>query len=301
LVDPNAKPATALVTDPDTGQGIEVHPMFPSIALDHKSGNLYAVWIDARFSNFQYNGIAYSMSADGGFTWSKPIQVNQTPNSVAPADRQAWNPTVAVSANGTVAVSYYDFRNNTPAPGALTDYWLATAPAAATNPSNWSEVRLTDTSFNLEQAPTRFNGAFFLGDYEGLAAAGNDFVGVWGMPDGSANAQESIFFRRVFSNDTHTLAPTTTPTLLVTSTPLDSSSSAVTDAVSRWLPGSRATFEGTGCQFLSFSALPPSGPSHANLPPADALQRLWRARTAAADQLFANLVDDLALPGVSLT
>ena len=31
-------------TDPDTGQGIEAHPMFPSLAVDRHSGNLYAVW-----------------------------------------------------------------------------------------------------------------------------------------------------------------------------------------------------------------------------------------------------------------
>jgi hypothetical protein len=64
-------------------------------------------------------------------------------------------------------------------------------------------VRLTDTSFNLEQAPSRtsigFAGSYFLGDYEGLAAAGNDFVAVWGMPDGSGTGQESIFFRRINS------------------------------------------------------------------------------------------------------
>jgi hypothetical protein len=87
----------------------------------------------------------------------------------------------------------------------LTDYWLAvchpSASAPATKPANWSEVRLTDTSFNLEQAPSRtsFGSNFFLGDYEGLAAAGNDFVAVWGMPDGSAAEQESIFFRRAIS------------------------------------------------------------------------------------------------------
>jgi len=161
------------------------------------------VWIDARFSNFQYNGIALSMSPDGGSTWSKPIQVNQTPNTIPPIDRQAFNPAVAVAADGTVAVTYYDFRNNTGAGGALTDYWMAfcrpSASAPATNPANWGEVRLTNSSFNLEQAPPRFAGDFFLGDYEGLAAAGNDFVAVWGMPNGSATGQESIFFRREFS------------------------------------------------------------------------------------------------------
>jgi hypothetical protein len=199
LIDRNSNPPNATVTDPDTGQGVEAHPMFASVAVDRTSGALYAVWIDARFSNFQYNSIALSMSTDGGFTWSNPIQVNQTPNTVPPLDRQAWNPTVAVAADGTVAVSYYDFRNNTAAPGALTDYWLAfehpSAIAPATNPANWSEVRLTDTSFNLEQAATRFNGDFWLGDYEGLAAAGNDFAAVWAMPDGSSTGKESIFFR----------------------------------------------------------------------------------------------------------
>jgi hypothetical protein len=202
-------PPTSLVTDPDTGQLMDTHPMFDSIAVDRNNGKLYAVWIDARFSSFQYNSIALSMSADGGFTWSTPIQVNQTPNTVPAIDRQAWNPAVAVAADGTVAVSYYDFRNNTPDPGALTDYWLAycrpSASAPATNPANWSEVRLTNTSFNLEQAPSRtsvgFKSNFFLGDYEGLASAGNDFVAVWGMPNGTSTNQESIYFRRVFSGD----------------------------------------------------------------------------------------------------
>jgi hypothetical protein len=200
-IDPITNPPFAPITDPDTGHTVMAQPMFPSVGVDRTTGNLYAVWIDGRFSDFQYNSIALSMSSDGGLTWSAPIQVNQTPNTVPPADRQAWNPSLAVAADGTVAVTYYDFRNNTPAPGCLTDYWLAfchpSASAPAANPANWSEVRLTNTSFDLEQAPTFGSGAYWLGEYEGLAAAGNDFVAVWGMPDGSATPEESVFFRRV--------------------------------------------------------------------------------------------------------
>src|SRR5262249_25145102 len=62
LADPSVHPPNTLLTDPDTGQGVEAHPVFPSIAVDRACGNLYAVWIDARFSNFQYNSIALSMS-----------------------------------------------------------------------------------------------------------------------------------------------------------------------------------------------------------------------------------------------
>jgi hypothetical protein len=206
-IDPITNPPFAPITDPDTGHTVTAQPMFPSVGVDRTTGQLYAVWMDGRFSDFQYNSIALSTSTDGGFTWSAPIQVNQTPNTVPPADRQAWNPSVAVAADGTVAVTYYDFRNNTPAPGCPTDYWMAfchpTALAPATNPANWNEVRLTNTSFDLEQAPTfpfgnnQTQGAYWLGEYEGLAAAGNDFVAVWGMPDGSATPEESIFFRRV--------------------------------------------------------------------------------------------------------
>ncbi len=218
LVVAHSSPPNAVITDPNTGQSVEAHPMFDSVAVDPASGNLYAVWLDGRFSNSQINSIAFSMSSDGGFTWSNPIQVNQTPTNLPLSDQQAWNPTVPVSANGTVAVTYYDFRSNTGTGGALTDYWMAFAPAPATNPSSWSEIRLTNTSFNLEQAPTRFDGDFLLGDYEGLAAAGNGFVAVWGMPDGSSTPQESVFFRRAIDAPASRMPATSPSAAFVTST-----------------------------------------------------------------------------------
>jgi hypothetical protein len=310
LVAHNAQPPTALVTDPDTGTLVDTHPMFSSVAVDPNSGNLYAVWIDARFSNFQYNSIALSMSSDGGFTWSDPIQVNQTPNTVPAIDRQAWNPTIAVAADGTVAVSYYDFRNNTPAAGALADYWLAychpTASAPATNPANWSEVRLTDSSFNLEQAPSRtslgFPGSFFLGDYEGLAAAGKNFAAVWGMPDGSATNQESIFFRTAASTPATSTRPTAgtnggTSLARVLASPLPgrspSDGTAVTD--SSWRAEFEASFESTLSQSLAFASVSSSPSFTSHLPLEGALQRPWRAETEAVDQLFATLDAQLSL------
>ena len=227
--------------------------MFPSIAVDRQNGNLYAAWIDARFSNFQYNSIAYSMSTDGGFTWSTPIQVNQTPNSVPAIDRQAFNPTIAVAADGTLGVSYYDFRNNTAAPGALTDYWLAYAPAPATNPSAWGEVRLTDNSFDLGQVPTRFGGDSWLGDYEGLAAAGNDFVAAWAMPNGSATAQESVFFRRAISVTGSPLLAAAAPTpsnAVVDSLTLPRAQPLLAEAISRWAGTGADTSALAGVQII---------------------------------------------------
>ena len=140
-----------------------------------------------------------SMSADGGLTWSAPIQVNKSPSNIAPANRQAFIPSVAVAADGTVAVTYYDFRFNDANPGTPTDYWLVhchpTTPTACTNPANWSnELRLTEASFDIEQAPD-FGVGLFIGDYQGLISSGNDFLSAWSQPHGTD--PDSVFFRRV--------------------------------------------------------------------------------------------------------
>ncbi len=188
----------SLITDPDTGVVVD-DPINQSVAVD-SNGNLYAVWEDGRFSNFQYNDIAFSMSADGGFTWSPPIRVNQTPLTIPPADRQAFLPAIAVAANGTIGVTYYDFRFNDPNPGVPTDYWLVqcnpSSTTAPVNPANWGhELRLTPTSFNLEACPFRLTG-YFLGDYFGLAAAGQGLISVFTQPD-PTNGISSIFARRI--------------------------------------------------------------------------------------------------------
>jgi len=104
-------------TDPENGAAISAG--LPAFASDRRNGNLYAVWEDARFSNNQYNSIAFSMSADGGLSWSAPIPVNQTPRRVAPGNRQAFLPSIAVAADGTIGISYYDFRFNDSRPGLL--------------------------------------------------------------------------------------------------------------------------------------------------------------------------------------
>ena len=188
-----------LVIDPKTGQVVS-DPTNPSFAVDARNGNLYAVWEDGRFSNFQYNDIAFSMSLDGGLTWSAPIRVNQTPLNIPPLNRQAFFPIIAVAANGTIGVSYYDFRFNNPSPGLPTDRWLVqcqpSSANAATNTTCWGrEVRLTDTSFNIEADSAILFGNFFLGDYFGLATAGDDFVATFTAVD-SQNIT-SIFARRV--------------------------------------------------------------------------------------------------------
>ena len=106
-----------------------------------------------------------------------------------------------VAEDGTVSVTYYDFRNNTADPNTLpTDYWVvhchrSDRTIARNGEQDYGdEIRLTDASFDMEKAPVA--RGYFVGDYEGLAQrAEHDFAPFFSQTQAERSA--SIFFRRV--------------------------------------------------------------------------------------------------------
>jgi hypothetical protein len=165
--------------DPDTGARIRSVLGRADLAVDLNVssaayGTLYAVWPDVVGSGNtkkrRYPTVVFTESNDGGLTWSPRVKVNRSPTGV-----QAINPSVDVASDGTVAVTYYDFRNNTPDPGVPTDHWLIHCHAGqdCTDSSSWAENHVAGP-FDIELAPI-FRG-YFLGDYEGLASAGTTFL-----------------------------------------------------------------------------------------------------------------------------
>jgi BNR repeat-like domain len=153
--------------DLKTHTTVRVGSGLPAIAVDRNSGALYTTWQDARFTGGRYDGIALSKSTDGGLTWSVPQQVNQAP------DFQAFTPALAVAGDGRVAVTYYDFRNDTADAGVLlTNRWQATS---ADGGGSWVETPVGAT-FDLLKGPALAGGALFVGDYQGLAASARAFV-----------------------------------------------------------------------------------------------------------------------------
>jgi BNR repeat-like domain len=167
------KHVVALVSDPDTGQAHRTGDIIPDVAVDKKTGAMYLVWQDGRFTGRA--AIALSKSTDGGRTWSTPIKVNQTP-LLGNLNDQAFTPSVHVAADGTAGVSYYDFRNNTAGGGTDTDHFLVHCHAACTSAASWvgNETRVTPASFDSRRAP--FARGFFLGDYVGLDNIGKRFT-----------------------------------------------------------------------------------------------------------------------------
>lgn len=181
--------ATIAVSDPNnpnnvlrTGGGL------PSIAVDPNNGTIYVVWEASLFSNETLVDIALSKSTDGGLHWTAPKKVNQTPVPVS-----AFNATVKVAADGTVAVTYYDFRNNTSDPNVLkTDIFIIHSHDQG---ATFVEQRLTPQSFDMDIAPQA--GGLFIGDYEALTSSGNDFLPFFVITNnGNTNNRTDAFFTK---------------------------------------------------------------------------------------------------------
>jgi hypothetical protein len=112
--------------------------------------------------------------------------VNQTPDDLAGNAGNAFTASVHVADDGTVGVSYYDFRNQDPAtPASETDHFLVHCHTpdptdvddGCADDDGWSETRITLDSFDLLVAPEA--RGLFLGDYVGLDNVGNAFAPVF--------------------------------------------------------------------------------------------------------------------------
>ncbi len=140
--------------------GIRTGTDLLQVAADPHTGAVYVVWENL---NGMHDGVAFSRSVDGGVTWSPPIDINGAP------DVPAFEPTIAVTDNGAVGVIYYDLRGATASSFRATP-WLAISVDAG---ETWVESALA-APFAL--APANIGGEYFLGDYQGLATAGDAFV-----------------------------------------------------------------------------------------------------------------------------
>jgi BNR/Asp-box repeat len=167
------------VFDPDTGTPVRAGGGLPDIAVDLNRtsagyGNLYAVWGDSfgggKNKPDLHSTIVFTESTDGGLTWSPLARIDRSPSDV-----QAFTPSVHVASDGTVGVTYYDFRGNTADPGVPTDQWFIHCHPTSdcADPANWAENHV-DGPFDIENAPIA--GGYFLGDYEGLSSIGTTFV-----------------------------------------------------------------------------------------------------------------------------
>ncbi|TMD31729.1 MAG: exo-alpha-sialidase [Chloroflexi bacterium] len=177
------------VTNPDDGTKVRAGAGIPDISVDPGTGNLFVVWMDARFSAFHYDQIVLSESTDGGTGWSNPVVVNQTPASTTVGDNQAFTSVVHFRpSGGTLGVTYYDFRSG----GSSTKFFIAECTSSCSSPAaTWTETQIGGP-FAIENAPFSTGRGWFLGDYTGLTDTVSKFLSVFGVAVTSANPTDIV-------------------------------------------------------------------------------------------------------------
>ncbi len=147
--------------------GLRTGDTVPAFAVA-ADGTLYATWQDIRFSNGKRTDVLVTSSRDEGQTWSLPLKANDTPAGA----QDAFTPAIAVDTRGRVGILYYDLRDDgsTKDGAFLTAEWLTTSTDGG---RTWSASQRVTPTF--DHAAAAQAGGYFLGDYQGLDAAGTAF------------------------------------------------------------------------------------------------------------------------------
>jgi hypothetical protein len=144
--------------------------ILPSMAVDRKSGHLYLVWADSRWTGVDQTTISYSR--DKGVTWSSPMRV-----SSGPGDAATFTAAVAVNGRGEVGVSFTSLEND-PFRSFGIDQYVSISRNRGV--SFEPRRRLSPVTSDIRWAA--WAREYFLGDYTGIAAGARDFHMLWVFP-----------------------------------------------------------------------------------------------------------------------
>ncbi len=168
--------------DPETSEALpQAH--FPSAAVS-PDGTAYIAFEANNSATAGAVGVA--RSRDGGLTW--------TTSTLPGVSAYAFEPAIAVDAHGTVAVLWYDLRNDRPGDDRLSaDVWFARSRDRGVS---WRQTHVAGPT-DLRTAPLpRHN---YVGEYQGLGALhGRGFAAAFTLASPQAeDGPTDIFFARI--------------------------------------------------------------------------------------------------------
>jgi hypothetical protein len=144
------------VSDPTTGAAVRTGDIIPEIAADPRAGSstVYMVWQQRTASS--PSSVFFSKSTNDGTSWSAPRVINTHPNV------EAFTPSIRVGSDGTISVTYDDFRNDTTSTPLETDVWAIHSHDGGTT---FTEDHISGP---FDMATAAIARGYFVGDYQGL-------------------------------------------------------------------------------------------------------------------------------------
>jgi hypothetical protein len=159
-------------------QGFFANLQLPSMAVDPVKHNgkdtIYIAWSDGRDNpqidvvtitgTYNFSDILIVKSTDDGSTWTAPKPVSPTPEDFAGIGRDQFQPAIAVNRDSTLAVCYYDRRND-PQNNAV-DHFCSISRNGG---RSFHDIRQTATSWIPVHGTDLFLNRFYLGQYDTVA------------------------------------------------------------------------------------------------------------------------------------
>ena len=180
--------------------------------------------------------VMYVRSTDSGATWSAPIQLNTDTTT-----RAQWMPSVAVTAQGAVLVTWYDERETAScgSPGANTPCFRRWGRISLDNGATWqANDTVGDAVSPLPNQPDSAIQTLYVGDYDYASTDGNTGYTCWvdGRTLVSGNSQQDVYCDKV-SLVVGTPTPTVTGTLSPTPTRTNTATATRTPTATACAPG----------------------------------------------------------------
>jgi hypothetical protein len=150
------------------GGGVRTNS-FPSMTVD-KNNTIHIVYDAFGGSPLDRSDIFYVRSTDQGLTFSSPLKLNDDNTTTT-----QFLPSIAATADGTLAVKWWDRRNDT-TNDSLTDVYMTISNNGGT--SFGKNFRVTNHNWFFSPIEIGFASGYH-GDYDGIAAEGNNFYLSW--------------------------------------------------------------------------------------------------------------------------
>lgn len=140
------------------------------LAVDPNDGTLYAVYFDTtNIVNNQRNvDLYFTKSTNQGTSWTTPVVINDDGNP--PGDQ--FFPWIEVDESGRLQIVFFDSRHTNQNDGVTNGMFDAYFTFSEDGGTTWNEIRLSPQSWNSNNDGLN-RGQQFLGDYLGMAVAGN--------------------------------------------------------------------------------------------------------------------------------
>ncbi|MBI1742753.1 hypothetical protein HYR54_06755 [Candidatus Acetothermia bacterium] len=145
---------------------------FPTLGINPRNGEVYLAY-NSNPAGIDQSDIYFVRSSDDGHSWTEPLRVNDDTTST-----DQWLPALAVAPDGTVAIIWYDRRND---PKNLSfDVYMAVSHDGG---RTWlPNRRVTSVSSEVPPLSPNFDRfrPCYMGDYVHITASSENFYLAWG-------------------------------------------------------------------------------------------------------------------------